>query len=417
MNIIIDGAVLGASYNHASARTGIYRVAYQIVLNAIQNPDFEVQISAFENYSNTRRFILESFKKSINIVNSESDFKIETFEKQLFNLLKSGSLPQRVLDYTWLKIKELVRPDAIYQPEFLKKAQIIHSPLHPFPKSVLEHKHLHKITTIHDLAAFRYPDFVAPRNRHLMQRVIEQNRPESHYICISESTKNDLLEFGKGIKPEQISIINLAASCDLFYQIGSSEQDPKILEKYGIPNDKPYFLSLSTLEPRKNLRRTIQAFLQVIEQQHEKDLNFVLVGSKGWDFDEILNEIGDSEYKSQIIVTGFVDDKDLATIYSRALFFSFVSYYEGFGLPVLEAMQCGIPVLTSDVSSLPEVAGQAALMVNPADTNAIADAIWKLYNSENLRQQLIGKSKGQIEKFSWEKFGDQHTELYKKLIL
>jgi glycosyltransferase involved in cell wall biosynthesis len=168
--------------------------------------------------------------------------------------------------------------------------------------------------------------------------------------------------------------------------------------------DKAYFLSLCTLEPRKNVDRVIRCFARLLKEKQIQDVNLVLVGVKGWHFDKIFNEIeSNKDIRSHIIITGFVEDKDLAALYSASLGFVYPSIYEGFGLPPLEAMQCGVPVVTSNTSSLPEVVGDAGIMVTPTDEDALCQAMLNVYQSESLRKEMSAKSLHQAARFSWEK--------------
>jgi glycosyltransferase involved in cell wall biosynthesis len=140
----------------------------------------------------------------------------------------------------------------------------------------------------------------------------------------------------------------------------------------------------------------------------------VLVGTKGWDFDRIFREIErDSDIQARIVVTGFVPDEDLAALYTSSIGFVYTSLYEGFGLPPLEAMQCGVPVITSNNSSLPEVVGDAGMMVDAKDEDALCQSMLRVYQSESLREQMSKKSLEQAAKFSWEKCVQQTIEGYK----
>jgi glycosyltransferase involved in cell wall biosynthesis len=172
--------------------------------------------------------------------------------------------------------------------------------------------------------------------------------------------------------------------------------------KYHLPPE-PFFLSVCTLEPRKNLVHVIQAFGRLIEQEKISGLNLVLVGAKGWQYDQIFAESGATNVlKRRVIFTGYVPDEDLAPLYTEALAFLYLSLYEGFGLPVLEAMQCGIPVVTSDNSSLPEVAGDAGILLDARDQDALCAAMLSLYGNAELRDELRCKSLRNAARFSWQ---------------
>ncbi|MBC8153154.1 MAG: glycosyltransferase family 4 protein, partial [Bacteroidetes bacterium] len=161
----------------------------------------------------------------------------------------------------------------------------------------------------------------------------------------------------------------------------------------------------------------IRCFVRLVEAgELPNDLNLVLVGTKGWKIDALLAEVAKNErIRSRLVFTGFVPDADLAPLYAGALAFVYPSLYEGFGLPPLEAMQCGLPVITSNVSSLPEVVGDAALLVPPTDVDALCQALLTVANSAAVRADLSEKSLARATLFSWTKFIDQHVALYQKL--
>lgn len=176
-------------------------------------------------------------------------------------------------------------------------------------------------------------------------------------------------------------------------------QNSKLLkEKYKI--NKKYILFVGTLQPRKNIVRLIEAFSKI---HHQQQLNLVIVGKKGWMYEEILEAPKQYGIENQIKFLEFVPDEDLSLLYKNALCFVLPSLYEGFGLPVLEAMTQGCPVITSNVSSLPEAGGDAALYVDPEDVDDIAAKMQSLVKDEELRKTLIEKGYKQVKKFSWEK--------------
>ena len=156
----------------------------------------------------------------------------------------------------------------------------------------------------------------------------------------------------------------------------------------------------------------------MITEKKVDDLSLVLVGKKGWDFEKIFQEYENAkELKSRIIITGRIPDDDLACIYSNANSFYYMSFYEGFGLPPLEAMQCGLPSVVSNTSSLPEVVGDAGILLDPKDQLALTQNMWKLYSDENYRSEMSLKSIEQSKKFSWEATVQQHVDIYRQIIL
>ena len=227
-----------------------------------------------------------------------------------------------------------------------------------------------------------------------------------NYFAISNSAKKDYLRFLPHLKPENIIVTPLA--CDERFKPENSAAITAAKEKYKIPENKKYIFSLCTLEPRKNLIRAVKCFASFIRKNNIDDLVFVLGGAH-WDrFISILeSEIENlNELKDKILKIGYVDDADQAALYSGALFFVYTSQYEGFGLPPLEAMSCGTPVITSNNSSLPEVVGDAGIMIDYDDDEAHIKAYEDYYFNEELRKENSKKGLEQAKKFSWEKCAD-----------
>lgn len=217
------------------------------------------------------------------------------------------------------------------------------------------------------------------------------------------------------MNPDDISVIPLATS-ENFYHEKDVKKIEKIRKKYNIPTGKKYVFSLCTLEPRKNLIRAVKTFIEFIKKNKINDMVFVLGGAH-WDefIVKLESEIKDlGKYKDKIIRAGYIDDKDLAALYSGATFFVYTSQYEGFGLPPLEAMACATPVITSNNSSIPEVVGDAAIMIDfDSDEQHIA-AYEKYYFDEKYRKSMINKGLKQYKKFSWKKTADVITNTIKR---
>jgi glycosyltransferase involved in cell wall biosynthesis len=237
--------------------------------------------------------------------------------------------------------------------------------------------------------------------RRFLERKLNHPPPGQWFFANSQSTKNDICNLAQGLDPKRVVVTPLAAS-EHFRPCGDKARMEAVRLKYHLPPE-PFFLSVCTLEPRKNLVHVIQAFGRLIEQEKISGLNLVLVGAKGWQYDQIFTESGATNVlKRRVIFTGYVPDEDLAPLYTEALAFLYLSLYEGFGLPVLEAMQCGIPVVTSDNSSLPEVAGDAGILLDARDQDALCAAVLSLYGNAELRAELRRKSLRQAARFSWQ---------------
>jgi glycosyltransferase involved in cell wall biosynthesis len=236
-----------------------------------------------------------------------------------------------------------------------------------------------------------------------------------HYFAISENTKKDFLKHISGLPEESITVVPLAAN-EKFYPEKSMQKISAVKEKYGIPADKKYMLSLCSLEPRKNIITACKAFCAFIKKYDIKDLVFVLAGGHWDSFLPVLNKEleGMGDAAKNIMQSGYVDDQDMAALYSGAEWFVYTSQYEGFGLPPLEAMQCGTPVITSNNSSLPEVAGDAGIMVDYDSIEQHIKAYGDYYFNENLRKQNAAKGIERAKQFSWEKAADIILQEFRK---
>jgi len=270
------------------------------------------------------------------------------------------------------------------------------------------------IQMVYDLIAIQSPEYFTQHHTQLIKRVIRNIDKNNFVTTISKSTKDDLCEYC-GIESDRVFVTHLAASAS-FHPCSDQDLIARTRQQYGIP-DGPYALSLCTLEPRKNIDHLIRCFRRLAREQAIPDLNLVLVGTRGWKFGRIMAEIEDStDLGDRLITTGYVPDDDLAPLYSGAEMFVYPSLYEGFGLPPLEAMQCGVPVITSNTSSLPEVVGDAGRMVDPRDEDALCQAMLDIHRSQQLREALSGKSLAQAARFSWARCATQTEAAYRAVL-
>jgi len=252
-----------------------------------------------------------------------------------------------------------------------------------------------KVITFHDLSFERYPYFFSWRKR-AWQKFLVDARKEAEkadrIIAVSQSTKDDLIKI-YGIEPKKIKVIYSGVGKQFrpFVQ-GLS----LISKKYNLPNK--FILYFGTIEPRKNIIGLIKAFELLRRKQ---SIKLVIAGTKGWLYKDILRTARESKYSRDIIFTGFVEDKDKPYLYNLAELFVYPSFFEGFGFPPLEAMACGKPTIVSVNSSLPEVVGQGALMINPDNIDELAWAMEIILTDKELKEQLIKKGLNQAKKFSW----------------
>ena len=249
-----------------------------------------------------------------------------------------------------------------------------------------------QVVAIHDLTPCLFPDQRGGGvSRKLCRKTNEACQKAVKVITISKSTKKDLIKV-HSIDPDKIEVTYLGQK-----KFGAVSQVlPDRLKK------RSYILSASTIEPRKNLSRLLKAFGS-LDPKLRKQYPLVVAGAKGWNTGEIYDTLHKYKLEDEVIFLGYISDEMLASVYKNCLFFVYPSLYEGFGLPILEALSFGKAVLTSKTSSMPEVAGEAALLVDPQDEKQIADGLEKLITDTNFRAGLEAKSQVQANKFSWEK--------------
>ncbi|MEX2006660.1 MAG: glycosyltransferase family 1 protein [Candidatus Saccharimonadales bacterium] len=273
-------------------------------------------------------------------------------------------------------------------------------------------KKVKTIAFIHDLSFIHFSEYTQVKNLTYMQKFVPYSIDRaSHIITISQSTKNQIVEHYK-VSPGKISIITPAINHSQFYQRPMHEIS-EIRKKYKLPTK--YILYASTLEPRKNIEGILRSY-SALGDDLKMEYGLVLAGGKGWKDESIFKTIDELRSAGEnIITTGYVPDEDLPAIYSGATLFVYPSFYEGFGIPLLEAMACGVPVITSNNTSLPEVVGSAAILVEAGDTTALSKAINKVLNNPERANLLREKGLAQAKKFSWEKSAKKLMAVLEKL--
>lgn len=256
------------------------------------------------------------------------------------------------------------------------------------------------VTTIHDMSYLRFPDTLSPRNlRRLNSGVLSSVEKSERVVTISEFAKREVMEL-LGVPEEKIAIVSPAPS--LFE--GGADFGLRA-EKYGIR--RPYLLYVGTIEPRKNLLRLLKAF-QLLQREEKIPHQLVLAGGSGWANKEICRE---AENTDNVVMTGYVPREQMGALYRNAEAFVFPSLYEGFGIPPLEAMHYGCPVICANAASLPEVVGDAAELVDPYDERSIAKGIYRLLSDAERASELVKQGRRQAEKYTWERSAQRLMDL------
>jgi glycosyltransferase involved in cell wall biosynthesis len=264
------------------------------------------------------------------------------------------------------------------------------------------------VTTIADFSFLVQPDW-HPRERieYFQEFFWKRIGKADRIIVISDFIKKSAIEFG--LPEEILRTIHLGVDGETF-RLKDSNQLGETKKKFNLPDN--FILFVGSIEPRKNLLRLVQAYLS-LEKTIRNEFKLVLVGFKGWENREIMELL--SEAKEDILYAGYVPEQELADIYNLATLFVYPSLYEGFGLPALEAMACGCPVVTSNVASIPEVCGDAAMLVDPLDEESIADGLRRLVGDETLRQELRLKGLDRVKLFSWERSAKEHLKVFEEV--
>jgi glycosyltransferase involved in cell wall biosynthesis len=266
------------------------------------------------------------------------------------------------------------------------------------------------LLTVHDLSFVRYPEAFVPALRRYLERVVPRSIDRADLVLAdSAHTRSDLIRVFS-VPADRVTVVYPGVG-DRFRPYSAPDESRVLRERYAI-GDCPYILSVGTLQPRKNYRRLIEAFCRS-EVSKKMGVQLLIAGGRGWLYQDLVAEV---DKHDSVRLVGFVEDRDLPALYRHAALFAFPSLYEGFGLPVLEAMASGIPVVCSNSSSLPEVAGCAALLVDPLNTDAWAAALSQVLEDEGLRAEMIEQGVLQAARFDWVRSASQLLGVMESLV-
>ncbi len=354
IKLAFDSTTLLWNINSNINRSGLFFVAYNVAKLFLQKDEIEI-------YFYIPKSKYKSLKKCLEI----------TFTDNKINIISENSK-------IWFDI------------------DIFYSPLYNIPRFIENMEHIKKYTTLHDAMYNIFPELFNEKYIFWYKVLLKSINKKDYYFSVSENTKRDFIKYAPQINPDNIFTIHLGIKDNLKYLTINK----KILNKYNIT--KEYIFSLCAINPRKNLIRIIRSFFKFLEKNNIDDMVFVLGGPNSEDFmDKFNTEI--SQYKDKIIKIGYVSDEDLPYLYSGAKWFVYTSQYEGFGLPPLEAMACGCPVIVSNNSSLPEVVGDAGIMIDYDSDEQHIEAYEKYYFNEEYRKEMSKKGLERSKLFSWDK--------------
>ena len=402
ITLIYDADVIASGIKENICRSGVYVTAVMILKELLKRKDINLVICCKgENIEEIKEYLAREQIFNFKYLNGYFSILIDKIKwKAKFPRTLSHQYKSIAWWSVWLAFTCFFK---IFK-SFIDKGRSVNecdcylSTLYNMPKLLQNNEKIIKYSIGHDLMPLLFPQYY-PGETWWKQRF----EAFSHYFTDSEYSRSDFLKHLGHLKPQNVTTTLLA--CDESFKPASKEQIKAIKQKYNIPEHKKYIFSLCNLEPRKNLIRTVRTFIDFIKKHSIDDLVFVLGGAHWEKFikelEKSINDLG--SFKDKILKIGYVDDEDLAALYSGAEFFVYTSQYEGFGLPPLEAMSCGAAVITSDNSSLPEVVGDAGIMIPYDSDEAHIKAYEDYYFNPQLKEANAKKGLEQAKKFSWEK--------------
>lgn len=272
-------------------------------------------------------------------------------------------------------------------------------------------RHFKSVITVHDLAFLLYPHLLTRESAHYYGQIDQGARSADAVIAVSESTKRDVIRL-LGVREERVRVIHEAINPSYRYEENREAVDAT-RKRYNLPES--FALFVGTIEPRKNLPTLFRA-IRMLNDQHNTDLGLAVVGQWGWLYDEVLRAYEELTLQGTVKFLGHIPLEDLVHLYNAASVMAYPSHYEGFGLPPLEAMACGTPVIVSSTSSLPEVVGDAGLLVNPDDHEALAVSLWRILSDSELKTTLVQRGFQRVRNFSIKRMAEETLDLYRAVL-
>ena len=410
IHMLFDGSVLMNGLKQDSGRSGVFYVAYQLLNRLSQKNNVDITIlipdgSNYEAQNLKRQGVIKD--NSISIITTEMPEVYYSLLK--FSTQNKDSLGKKIIRFIIYRFKRLSKFYCLFKLKKLLKRNyynVYFSPLTKIPDVIQKDKNIKRYMMVYDFIPVIMKDFynkfgiIRMQN---MEKTLLSLSLNNIYFTDSEWTKKDLLKYYPNMSEKNV-IVSYPAANNCNNDDSLQKQD--IREKYGIPKNKKYVLSLGSVEPRKNTIFAIKNYLKFVEENNVNDLIFVVAGGVWKEYKKVYDEFISSIKNENIINVGYVADEDIYELYSDAFLFVSPTLYEGFGLPVLEAMIAGCPVITSNVSSIPEVIGDAGITINPESDIDIINAYKKMYFDENFRNTCIEKGLERAKMFSWDKCTD-----------
>ena len=409
MRVVYDISTLGLAQRYPLSRCGAFRVDEQLPLRLLDSGACELQLCANHSsvaYQGSIEYLRghprlaqvpllgpgrgagASAARAL-VASAHGLVRRVTGTHVMPRLLRGGG---RMLD------RGLHRPVRDGSPP----ADIFHTSTAPLPPVVAGRRAPRRFLTLYDLAFLRLPELYGPAEARGTRDLVGSLREGDSVLTTSAATRDELDACGVAAR-HRVFVVPLAADPVLFRPCGDATRLQAVRQRYGIPPG-PYVLSVNSLDPRKHTHTAVRAFGRLARQEGVGELSYVLAGPGTRGAPQLAAALDELDgARARVIQPGYVRDEDLAPLYSGALAFVYPSIYEGFGLPPLEAMQCGAPVITANTSSLPEVVGEAGMLVDAGDADALAGALLRLYQDSALREELRARSLARAALFSWER--------------
>ena len=398
VKVVLDGTLFAECQMQGANRDGMMRLTEDITQRLVLNKEIDISFASslfIEKYDTSlKSFVAAHYPDHINKIFS-----------------KSPPLFSNILKWKQLFRKRL--PNLPVSPYFreINGLDVFHSFYYPFTNTVLRNSIKRSITFL-DIIPLRfkgYPNHLINRTKQIVECIASD-----YAISISDFSKQDLLDYDKRVNPEKVFVVPLAASKELFYQNKNESDRKRVKEKYGFPDN--YFLCLAGNDIRKNVPHIVKCFNKFFLQEKPTDLHLVLTGN-GSHSRSMLDVLNISKpVRDRIFIPDrFIDSTDLAVLYSNAKCFFFMSLYEGFGLPTLEAMQCGVPTVSSNTTSLPEVVGDAGILLSPTDEDELCEVMSGMYKSTSLSKKYEDAGLKRAESFSWQRCADEYAAIFKTI--
>ena len=375
IKILFDISVLGTGFRDEHNKIGVYRVCEETLRVLLQEKDFVVY-----PYTSQR-----NIDDCLAYLNENYPFLLDNFVRVKKNKIIS-----------------------IIKNIFIKKYDYCFSPYFAIPKEFRINIWLKKVLIIHDLIQVKFPEWVHPEDTKLYQKLLSTISNDTTILCVSNCTKNDFIKYKPYVR--DIRILPLGYDNRYYNSQLSTDKLKKVLEKYNIFNKK-YFFSISSMNPRKNFSHIVKSYIKFIEKYNIDNILLVLSGPVGWG--DLWKGIDLNKYKDKIIFTGFVPEDDLPYLYAGAIASIYMSLYEGFGLPPLESLACGTPVIVSNCGSIPEVVGDAGILLPPSDEILLIETYYNFLINKEIRKNILQLARPVLEKYTWNNFRKEILKVFK----